>query len=1002
MSNNLPQPKNELMYKLASNVKSLFICLTAITSMMVLINNTSAQYTGGIGSGYDMAELECTVPVPVISSNAPICEGGTLTLSAIGNDDNPYPPEAIYAWEGPGGWTSDDAEPERTPVVAGDYTLVVSIMGCGSSIQSTHEVLVDPLPTVFNVTGGGSYCPGTAGTSIFLSGSEPDVGYELLFDDIPTGNILYGDGDELEFENVDWIGTFTIYAFNVNTSCSAMMNGSVEIDTYPVTNVTILVGGEYEEEFCEGEEVLIMSVGSFSYYKWYKDGEEIPGAVGVDYSNLSVSESGVYHLDATDANGCINSSNEIEITVYPLPVADIEALEATEFCDGGDVELHVNASGVGDLSYKWYLDGSPIDGFEGPEHASYFATVSGEYHAEVFDTNNGVSCSVETDVITVVVFDLPVVEITADNMTDDEIHLCEGDLIEVQLEATPGYYAYQWWKDGDIIAGAENNIYLATEAGTYAVVVTEQNIFDSDEYYCENLSQEVEIIVNPLPVVDIDYEGDSEICDGESLLLEATAGYEEYQWFYNGDILPGEELPEYFAEETGLYSVMVFDGICYNVSSEVEVIVNPLPEVEIVAEGYEELSIVEFCDGEEFEVLFTATPGFVEYVWFFNGLPVDDNGDGKQDDSFLATETGLYHVEVFDGNCYNTSNTIEIIYNDLPDVEITTDWEVELCSQELIAVPDDYDYYEWYIDGVLIEGENDAVLVARFTGEYVVWAMDENGCMGDSEPLSIVLPDRPIADAGEDQTIDYNTSTTLSAEDGGADPTNYTYSWEPAELLVDANVQNPETINLTETTTFTLTVLDLDSDCDNFDEVTVFVNPQTFVLTIDVITDEEGSVEVRVDDVLLSEPYIIEAGKEVELTAIATPDTESTEFFFINFVIDGDDIDDNPYVFTISEDTHVVANFGHEEINFVDEIKENLFLYPNPARDNINISWDNADNNIVINIINSRGQLVKTIDVKETNGSLEETIDLSGWQKGIYFIRIAGESGVINKSFVVQ
>lgn len=44
---------------------------------------------------------------------------------------------------------------------------------------------------------------------------------------------------------------------------------------------------------------------------------------------------------------------------------------------------------------------------------------------------------------------------------------CPNDPVSVKMEVQPGYYAYEWSKDGNTIAGATSNQYIATSYGTY-------------------------------------------------------------------------------------------------------------------------------------------------------------------------------------------------------------------------------------------------------------------------------------------------------------------------------------------------------------------------------------------------------------------------------------------------------------------------------------------------------------------------------------------------------
>jgi hypothetical protein len=82
--------------------------------------------------------------------------------------------------------------------------------------------------------------------------------------------------------------------------------------------------------------------------------------------------------------------------------------------------------------------------------------------------------------------------------------------------------------------------------------------------------------------------------------------------------------------------------------------------------------------------------------------------------------------------------------------------------------------------------------------------------------------DAPIADAGEDVDIAYGASTTLEGDaEGGSG--NFFYHWEPADLLVNPDVKDPTTVDLTASTEFTLSVYDVESSCEGEDNVWVNV-----------------------------------------------------------------------------------------------------------------------------------------------------------------------------------
>ncbi len=109
------------------------------------------------------------------------------------------------------------------------------------------------------------------------------------------------------------------------------------------------------------------------------------------------------------------------------------------------------------------------------------------------------------------------------------------------------------------------------------------------------------------------------------------------------------------------------------------------------------------------------------------------------------------------------------------------------------------------------------------TTTYAFSALEDINCDGEVSGEAVIHVDpSPTANAGSDQSIPYGTSTALYGLVSGGSG-NYEYAWEPAAKLVNPNIQNPTTLNLTETTVFTLTATDTEGGCFNNDNLQVTV-----------------------------------------------------------------------------------------------------------------------------------------------------------------------------------
>ncbi len=106
------------------------------------------------------------------------------------------------------------------------------------------------------------------------------------------------------------------------------------------------------------------------------------------------------------------------------------------------------------------------------------------------------------------------------------------------------------------------------------------------------------------------------------------------------------------------------------------------------------------------------------------------------------------------------------------------------------------------------------------SGTYTVIITNDYNCK-DTLTVTVVVND-VTANAGLDQSITNGQSTTLGATASGGSG-SYSYVWSPAGSLVDANLQNPQTIILTSTTTFTVTLTDITTGCTSTDDIVVTI-----------------------------------------------------------------------------------------------------------------------------------------------------------------------------------
>jgi hypothetical protein len=82
---------------------------------------------------------------------------------------------------------------------------------------------------------------------------------------------------------------------------------------------------------------------------------------------------------------------------------------------------------------------------------------------------------------------------------------------------------------------------------------------------------------------------------------------------------------------------------------------------------------------------------------------------------------------------------------------------------------------------------------------------------------------------------------------------------------------------------------------------------------------------------------------------------------------------------------------------------ENFDVYPNPSNDIFNISFVSEEvQDLSIRVVNMLGEVVYTEGLEKFVGEYTKQINLKGYTKGVYFLEIVTNQGVVNKKIVLQ
>jgi len=208
------------------------------------------------------------------------------------------------------------------------------------------------------------------------------------------------------------------------------------------------------------------------------------------------------------------------------------------------------------------------------------------------------------------------------------------------LDATTSNATYLW-QDNSI-----NPTFNVTQPGAYWIQVTDS---------CGTTIDTINVNYNSLPTVDL--SNDTTLCQGETLTLDATTSNAIYLWQDNSTN------PTFTVTQQGTHWVEVTVNKC-STTDTINVSYNPLPTIDLGND-------TTLCQGNTLTL--DATTSNATYLWQDNSI----------NPTFNVTQPGAYWVQVTD-SCGTTTDTINVIYNPLPTVDLGND--TILCQGETLTL----------------------------------------------------------------------------------------------------------------------------------------------------------------------------------------------------------------------------------------------------------------------------------------------------------------------------
>jgi len=704
-------------------------------------------YTLVIKDANFCASLDTTVRVivnappatPTISTpNTSVCLGDTIFVNSSGGCDQSL-------WTGPSGgppfWGGDSLvidfgtpHPEYMP---GDWTMrcIDTLTGC-HSISNTLTITINNAPPPPVITHSAPICIGdsVALSMAFVPGATNYLWYS-------PDSILLGTSQNLTVHGLTNDTAF--YGVVVVNGCSAF--DSVQIIVNPLPPVPDAFATL--DTVCEfGFIQLNTTIAPPIIHNWSGPNGFTSNTQNPFILSVNAVHTGAYSLNIIDGNGCQSLDTTIQVVVNPTPSAPVITGTAS-VCIGDTIHLQTDPCHELTWIYTGAGPSPPPVVMNGvfnldiaPGTAGY---LPGFWQVSCTDTITGCASQVSAP-FPVSLDTLPAVVLPTNS---GPVCVNESAFLIVPPQAVSSFI---WSTDslftdtigiGNVIA-----VDSISSDSTFYVQVTNIN-------GCSTFGATT-VTVNPVPSSPIVAAAITEVCEGDSILLEALNGV-YYFWSGPNGFLSTEQFPiitTATVAQSGYYVAYTEDSIgCASPADSVLITVNAPPSAPIISGGSN------ICNGDT--IILTSTVSCDSSVWTGSAGTLAGVGNQLSIAEFAlgytnATWTLICHDT--STGCSATSNTIFVNLLAAPSIPIINN-SGPVCNDDSVILTTPIVVGAtniWYSDSLLTDsigiGNNTTVLgITSDTTFYL--AQTVNGCSAPIASTSVThltIPPTPIVPSG--------------------------------------------------------------------------------------------------------------------------------------------------------------------------------------------------------------------------------------------------------------
>ncbi|MCC6816289.1 MAG: gliding motility-associated C-terminal domain-containing protein [Saprospiraceae bacterium] len=535
------------------------------------------------------------------------------------------------------------------------------------------------------------------------------------------------------------------------------------------------------------------SSGPSYQYHWTTSNGNILSGNGTN--NISITTSGNYTLVIKDTlNGCQDSATIIVVPDANKPTLNINPPNELN-CRTNSIILEAigNTQTGNSLTYSWTSNNNQK--ITNPNQSKPTVIEAGTYTVIVTDNGNG--CSSSSSVIVLIDTIKPVADAGSDLILNCGIQVVS---LRGESNSNTSGLSFQWTTSNGIIINGPDPIKITTNSpGTY-----EFNVLNLKNG-CENSDQLIVNIDTVKPIVNI-LLPDTLSCNISTITLYSTgsanSGSSYYNWLtQSGNILDSLNLKQIKINKPGRYSLTIIDSsnLC-SATRSIDVIEDKsLPVILIQKPG--ELS----CTIKQLSLnanLLNVTNPFI--IW---SSPSGNILSGQNSVNPLISGQAYYFIKVTGRNGCSVTDSVFVKENTNIPLSINPEYSQPKCQGDIA-----------YLNSVIVQGGEkplqyllDGIGISQFPvsnlspGMHNLKVIDKNGCELNSS-FQVNLPSLIDVSLPQDLKIDEGTNATLKFTTSLNSDSIESIEWQPAEKLTCNTCPNPETRNLEEDNTFTITL----------------------------------------------------------------------------------------------------------------------------------------------------------------------------------------------------